>query len=371
MRILHFFKTALPDSRGGMEQVIDQLARGASQRGHAVDVLALGDTSAPARAERDGYVLHRVRRDFEIASTGFSLRAFRRFRQLAKCADVIHYHFPWPFADVVHFVTRAGKPTVLTYHSDVIRQKCLMHLYRPLKRRFLASMDAIVATSPNYLASSDVLQRFADKVTVIPIGIDRQTYATPSATTLDFWRAELPPRFLLFVGVLRYYKGLQVLLEAAAGTGIPVVIVGSGPIEREIKAQAARLNLAHVRFLGFLSEVDKAAVLELCSVVTFPSHLRSEAFGISLLEGAMFGKPMISSQIGTGTSFVNIDGETGIVVPPSDPVALRAAMIRLWNDPEQAAAMGRRAEARYRALFTLEPMVQAYLDLYARVAARS
>jgi rhamnosyl/mannosyltransferase len=371
MRILHFFKTALPDSRGGTEQVIDQLARGSSRRGHAVDVLCLADASAPALTEQNGYTLHRVRRNFEIASTGFALGALSRFHQLAKRADVIHYHFPWPFADVVHFLTRTGKPTVLTYHSDIIRQTRLLRLYRPLKQRFLASVDAIVATSPNYLASSDVLQRFADKVTVIPIGVGKKTYATPSAAIFDFWRAELPPRFFLFVGVLRYYKGLQILLEAAAGTGIPVVIAGSGPIENELRAQAASLNLTNVRFVGFLSEVDKAAVLELCYAVTFPSHLRSEAFGISLLEGAMFGKPMISSEIGTGTSFVNIDGETGIVVPPGVPMALRAAMLRLWNDPEAAAAMGRRAEERYRALFTLEPMVQAYLDLYARVAAGS
>ena len=368
MRVLHFFKTALPDSRGGTEQVIDQLARGTTRRGHAVDVLCLADGSAPAHSRQDGYALHRVRRNFEIASTGFALGAFRRFHHLARRADVIHYHFPWPFADAVHFATRTGKPTVLTYHSDIIRQTRLIGLYRPLKRRFLASMDAIVATSPNYLASSEVLQRFADKVTVIPIGVDRQTYATPSAAILDAWRAKLPPRFFLFVGVLRYYKGLQILIEAAAGTGIPVVIAGSGPIENELKAQAARLHpAADIRFLGFLSEIDKAAVLELSYAVTFPSHLRSEAFGISLLEGAMFGKPMISSEIGTGTSFVNVDGETGIVVPPSDPVALRTAMTRLWNDTGMAAVMGRRAQARYRALFTLEPMVQAYLDLYARV----
>jgi rhamnosyl/mannosyltransferase len=102
----------------------------------------------------------------------------------------------------------------------------------------------------------------------------------------------------------------------------------------------------------------------LCYGVVFPSHLRSEAFGISLLEGAMYGKPMISSEIGTGTTFVNIGNETGLVVPPSDPAALRQAMTYLWNHPEEAAEKGRKAEQRYWDHFTADKMVKAYVDLY-------
>ena len=369
MRVLHFFKTSIPDSYGGTEQVIDQLSRGMTQRGVDVDVLSLSASGHTDAMELNGYNRHTVRRDLEIASTGFSLAAFARFRALSARADVVHLHFPWPFADVVHFATRNRKPTVLTYHSDIVRQKRLGMLYSPLRRRFLASMDAIVATSPNYFVSSGVLPEFADKVTVIPIGIDSRTYAVPSAETLDAWRKRLPPRFFFFVGVLRYYKGLHILLDAMAGTDLPVIIAGSGPIESDLKAQAERLGLTNVHFLGFLSEEDKSALLTLSYGVVFPSHLRSEAFGISLLEGAMFGKPMISSEIGTGTSFVNINEETGIVVPPSDPAALRSAMMRLWNNPDEARAMGCRASERQKALFTLEPMVDAYLDLYQRVVA--
>ncbi len=92
--------------------------------------------------------------------------------------------------------------------------------------------------------------------------------------------------------------------------------------------------------------------------------MRSEAFGISLLEGAMFGKPMISSEIGTGTSYINIHDETGLVVPPSDPEAFREAMRTLWDNPAQAQAMGARAEARYRQLFTSEEMGHKWVRLY-------
>jgi rhamnosyl/mannosyltransferase len=225
-------------------------------------------------------------------------------------------------------------------------------------------MSCVVASSPNYLATSNVLKKNAHKVLVIPYGLDKATYPQPTPEKLAFWRAQLGQKFFLFVGVLRYYKGLHILLEAAQGTPYPVVIVGAGPVEQELKAQAAQLGLSNVMFLGQLSDADKVALLMLCYGVVFPSHLRSEAFGISLLEGAMYGKPMISSEIGTGTTFVNIGNETGLVVPPSDPAALRQAMTYLWDHPEEAAEMGRKAEQRYWDFFTADKMVDAYVELY-------
>jgi glycosyltransferase involved in cell wall biosynthesis len=368
MRVLHFYKTSFPDSMGGTEQVINQIARGANKLGVKTDVLSLTPERVPRTIEIDGYLAHRARLDFQIASTGFSLSAFLRFAQLAKKADVIHYHFPWPFMDVVHFATRVKKPTVVTYHSDIIRQKHLLKIYRPLQWKFLGDMSRIVATSPNYLATSDVLAKYKHKVSVIPIGLDKATYPVPSPDKLTYWRDRLGPKFFLFVGVIRYYKGLHILMEAAQGTDYPIVIVGAGPIEEELKTQAVQLGLRNIHLLGFLPDADKVALLTLCYGVLFPSHLRSEAFGISLLEGAMYGKPMISSEIGTGTTFINIGDETGLVVPPSDAVAMRQAMRYLWEHPEQAAAMGRRAEARYWEHFTADQMVGEYVKLYRELA---
>ena len=364
MRILHFYKTSFPDTMGGVEQVINQIARGSGALGLDVDVLSLARNEAPPMLQIDGYRSHRAKLDFQYASTGFSVSAFARFAQLARRADIIHYHFPWPFMDVVHFATRSRKPTVVTYHSDIIRQKKLLKLYRPLQHRFLASADRIVATSPNYLATSGVLERYASKVTVIPIGLDRETYPKAEASTMATWRQRLGSKFFLFVGAIRYYKGLHILIEAAQHLDYPIAIVGAGPIEAELKAQAMQLGLTNVHFLGLLPDEDKVALLELCYGVVFPSHLRSEAFGISLLEGAMFGKPLISSEIGTGTTYINIAEETGLVVPPSDPAALRRAMQTLWNDPERATAMGQRGAARYWQHFTADRMVRSYANLY-------
>ena len=365
MRILHFYKTSFPDTMGGVDQVINQIARGANKLGVKTDVLSLTPEREPRTIEIDGYFAHRVRLDIQIASTGFSMSAFFRFAQLAKKADVIHYHFPWPFMDMVHFATMVKKPTVVTYHSDIVRQKHLLKIYRPLQQKFLADMGHIVATSPNYLATSDVLANYRQKVSVIPYGLDKATYPVPSKENLELWRNRLGQKFFLFVGVLRYYKGLHILMEAAQGTDYPIVIVGAGPVERELKAQAVQLGLRNIYFLGQLPDLDKVALLTLCYGVLFPSHLRSEAFGISLLEAAMYGKPMISSEIGTGTTFINIANETGLVVPPSDPLALRQAMRYMWEHPEQAKVMGTRAEERYWKYFTADQMVRSYVGLYS------
>ncbi|QLL13429.1 glycosyltransferase family 4 protein [Pseudomonas chlororaphis] len=364
MRVLHFFKTYLPDSVGGIEQVIFQLCESGARQGIEGQVLTLSADPHPAILKLGQHEVHRARLDIQFASTGFSYSVFKQFREMAAEADVVNYHFPWPFMDLVHFMSGMNKPCVATYHSDIIRQRHLLKLYRPLMNRFLGSVDRIVAASPNYLHTSDVLQQFPDKARVIPYGLDKAGYPQPDSERMAQWRQRLGERFFLFVGVMRYYKGLHILLDALKDVDYPVVIVGAGPLEAELHAQAAALGLRNLHFLGRLGDEDKVALLQLSYAIVFPSHLRSEAFGISLLEGAMYGKPMISSEIGTGTSYINIHGETGLVVPPSDPLAFRAAMRQLWDNPEQAAQMGLKAEARYRQLFTADEMGRRWSELY-------
>jgi rhamnosyl/mannosyltransferase len=370
MRILHFYKTYYPDSVGGIEQVIRQMCVGTGRLGVSNQVLSLSRETNLEPFEFEGHMVHRVPNNFELASNAVSVQAIGQLARMARDADVVHYHFPWPFMDLAHFLARVNKPSVVTYHSDIVRQKALLRLYQPLQHRFLQSVDAIVATSPNYLGSSTVLDRYRDKTRVITFGLDKSSYPEPEQARLDHWRAKVGPKFFLFVGVLRYYKGLHILLDAVAGTNYPVVIVGAGPIEQELKDHAERLGLKNVMFVGRLDELDKVALLKLCYAVAFPSHLRSEAFGISLLEGAMFGKPMISSEIGTGTTYINIHQQTGLVVPPSDADALREAMRTLWDNPELAREMGSRAEARYWQLFTAEQMADNYASLYQELVAR-
>jgi glycosyltransferase involved in cell wall biosynthesis len=367
MKVLHFYKTYYPDSFGGVEQVIYQLASGSAELGVDSTILSLTPNRVESIVEVNGHKSYRCRSNFKIASTDFSISSLWKFNDLAKQADIIHYHFPWPFMDLAHFVVNHKKPSLVTYHSYIVKQKILLMLYRPLKNIFLNSVDSIVATSPNYRVTSDVLQRYQDKVDVIPIGLNKKLYPSINMERKQYWRKSLGDKFFLFVGVLRYYKGLNILLDALAISDLPTVIIGAGPIEYELKAKAESSGLKNITFLGQVSEEDKVAILDLSYAIVFPSHLRSEAFGISLLEGAMYAKPMISSEIGTGTSYINIDQETGIVVPPSSPKDLSIAMTYLWNNPEVASRMGRKAVERYETLFTADKMCQAYAELYQRL----
>ncbi|TQX86925.1 MULTISPECIES: glycosyltransferase [unclassified Rhizobium] len=369
MRILHFFKTYYPDSFGGVERTIHAIAKGALAQGIQSDVLSLSRNPLANAVEFDGHTAHKAKLDFEFASTGFSLDVISKFRELSAKADVVHYHFPWPFMDLVHVLTPPAKATIVTYHSDIVKQKSLLQLYKPLMHRFLTGVDRIVATSPNYLQSSEVLQRYRNKVEVIPIGLDNVDCPRASAKVKGDWKNRFPRPFFLFVGVLRYYKGIHTLIEAAKDVDADILVAGDGPMDRELKAQATRAGLSNVHFLGQIGDIDKAALLELCTAFVFPSHLRSEAYGLSLVEAAMFGKPMISCEIGTGTSFVNKDGETGFVVPPADAAALAQAMRAYLQNPDLVVSHALGALTHYRNELGSKSMVQRYCSSYEDLIA--
>jgi len=326
-------------------------------------VLSLAPEGASSEDGPDYRLVH-AKEDFNWASTGVSLSSFKVFSELSKSADIVHYHFPWPFMDVVHFASRVKKPTVVTYHSDIVRQKVLKCLYTPLQNLFLNSVDAIVATSPNYLNSSPVLAKYPDKTSVIPIGLEESMYLPIQPERVSELKLQRG-RFFLFVGVLRYYKGLEFLLQAVQGKDWPLLIVGAGPLEQELMKMAAEKELYNVHFIGQVTEQEKVNLLAACYAVVFPSHLRSEAFGISLLEAAMFGKPMICSEIGTGTSYINQHQISGLVVPPKDAIAMRAAMTHLWESPALAVRFGAAARERYLEIFTSRAMGESYSKLYA------
>lgn len=367
LKVLHFYKTYYPDTFGGIEQVIYQLSESGAEYDVESTVLSLSKRGDIDNQKIGKQRVFYAKTNFEIASTPFSLSCIKKFKELAKQADIIHYHYPFPFMDILHFLCRIKKPTVVSYHSDIVKQKFIFRLYSPLMNRFLSSVDCIVAASPNYAKTSTVLQKFESKVKVIPYGLDENSYPNVSDDRINYWRKKFGDKFFLFIGAFRYYKGLHTLLDAVHSTTLPVVIVGGGGIEQELKLKAKELNLSNIHFVGVLNDEDKTALLQLCYSVVFPSDLRSEAFGITLLEGAMFGKPLISCEIGTGTSYINIHKKTGLVIPPFDPLALREAMLTLAANNRLADEYGTNANIRYNKLFKSHVMTHKYIQLYKSI----
>lgn len=373
MKVLHVYRTYYPDPPGGLQEAIRQIAISTAIQGVESRVFALSPTPHPFVVELPGARVHRCRSWASPASCDLGgLSAFRQYAKLARQVDVIHFHFPWPFADLLHLAVRPKAPAVLTYHSDIVRQRWLGVAYAPLMRRTLGSMRAIVATSPAYAQTSPVLSDalLSERLRVIPLGIEEHSYPNEGDESIlsRLGVAESVPYFL-FIGVLRYYKGLHSLVQAAASVNAKVVIAGSGPEEAVLREQAHRLRASNVIFAGQVTDQEKVTLLHHCRALVLPSHLRSEAFGMVLVEAAMLGKPMISCEIGTGTSYVNAHNVTGFVVPPESPKSLSEAMQALLEDDSLAVSMGRAARLHYEKHFSGSALGNAYRNLYREMLA--
>lgn len=361
-RILHIYKSYYSKDYGGVGQVIHQIAKASYQQGFKHEVLVLHEGKTIEQVEYPEALVHYIPQDIDLLSTPMSWRYVNKYRQLVKQADLVHYHFPYPVADLLHTLFRPKCPSLVSYHSDVVKQKLALKLYTPLMNCFLARVDKVVAACDNYRNSSPVLQRFKDKTAVVPYGVDERCAGTVSEDLLADLKQRYGEGFFFFMGALRYYKGLSYLIEAAKKTGLPVVIAGCGGIEAELKAQTQ--GVSNIHWAGRVSDEEKAGLFQLSKAFLFPSHLRSEAFGISLIEACMYGKPMISAEIGTGTTFVNQADETGLVVEPANAEALAEAMLSLSQSAELCERFGRNARQRFEALFTADRMSDSYIKLY-------
>ena len=354
MKILHVYKRSLPQSIGGVEKFIDTLCKSSSPYGVNNKVLSLSRKPSK-KINHNGYEVYNAKEIFYIGSTGFSIDAFYKFIKLSNEVDLIHHHYPHPFGDLLQILSLTKKPYLITYHSEKI--------YNPIKHYFLNNSQKIIATSPNYFATSGILKQYSSKVDVIPIGLIKKDYNMDVNEREEYWKKKIGSRFFLFLGAQRYYKGLNIALKAAENTNIKIVFAGAVGINLINKAKSN----PNIQFLGQVKEEDKCALLKSCYGFIFPSNLRAEAFGIALLEAAYFEKPLISCEIGTGTSYVNKHGVTGFVVKPGDPRDLKEAMLKLLNDTKLADEMGKNAKIRALQLFGANKQAEAYLKIYSEL----
>jgi glycosyltransferase involved in cell wall biosynthesis len=374
MNILHVYKDYYP-VLGGIENHVKVLAEAQARAGHNVIVLVTARGPRTTIEDLGGVRVIKAGRFATVASAPLSLSLPVILARLRP--DITHLHFPYPLGEAAQALLGRSRRTVITYHSDIVRQQGLLRLYRPLLWRVLAKADRIIATSPNYVTTSPYLQRFADKCVIIPLGVDvdRFQQADP-AQVADIRAKGRQHPILLFVGRLRYYKGLDDLLRAMAllrdtraHLTATLLICGSGPMEAAWRALAQELGLTEqVHFLGDVPEETLPALYHAADLYVLPANSRAEAFGVALLEAMAAGLPVISTEIGTGTSYVNIHGETGLIVPPRDPERLAQAIAILLNDPALRQRLGAQAQARVRAKFSQATMIERVLDLYSEVS---
>jgi Glycosyltransferase len=318
MNLVHVYRTYFPDPPGGIQEAIRQISLTTQPLHIDNTIFTLSPRPVPSIVDFPEGRVVRSKSWAAPASCDLGLfDAFCKYRSTIRRADILMHHFPWPFADVLRLFAGATPPLILLYHSDIVRQVLLGKVYSPLMARTLDAANAIVATSPNYAETSPILSKpsVRSKVKIIPLGINEDSYIKESDSEV-FARMGLEDDepYFLFIGVLRYYKGLDFLIEAARDLTVKVVIAGSGPEYDRLLNKKVELKVSNIIFAGHVTTQEKVALLKNCKAFVLPSHLRSEAFGVVLVEAALFGKPMISCEIGTGTSYINSHGITGFVI---------------------------------------------------------
>lgn len=363
---------------GGIEYHLHDLGTAlASLPDTTVRAIVANEGRDTATERVDGVDVTRLGRAFAYASTPVALgmsAALRRFgRRGSHPTDVMHLHFPYPWGDASWLLARPGVPTVLSYHSDIVRQRAMLAVYAPILRRVLDRVDLVIASSPDMVEHSPFLAPIGEKCRVIPYGIHTERYEATDAILARAagLRAGHERPIILFVGRLIYYKGAEVLVRAMRDVDADLVIVGRGPLEPELRALAEELGIAErVSFLPPVGDEELAAWYHAADVFCLPSVARSEAFGLVQVEAHASGTPVVSTRLTTSVPFVNQDGVTGLTVPPGDVGALAAALRTLVEDAELRERLGRQAYERAHREFTIERMVRDTVRVYEEAISR-
>jgi rhamnosyl/mannosyltransferase len=387
-----------PPFTGGMENFLVDLLR--TMAGKGVEVAALVHTHVPRlRGEVRNLPVRREVDEGRQVDSSRPIRLYRApsfgrllyapmspqfpfwLRQAIKTErpDILHLHLPNTSAFWAMSLAEARSiPWVVHWHSDVVasdldrRLKLAYPLYRPFEQRMLDQARAIIATSPNYLYSSNALAPWRDKTSVVPLGLDpRRIPRVSKEIRQEAERCWGGAEFrILCVGRLTYYKGQEYLIKALKH--LPhsrAIIVGEGERREMLRKIIYNLGLGEqVVLTGKLSSEHVYALMASCDCFCLPSLERTEAFGMVLLEAMAHGKPTVVSDIpGSGMSWVVQDGKTGRLVQPANAEALAVALRMLSHDRSAITTLGRAGYRRYRATFSMEQVANDVLELYSKV----
>ena len=365
LRVLQIGKYFAP-SRGGIESHVRDLSA-ELRKSVDVKVIVANDGLRRDRENIDGIDVIRLPCVMTLASAPICPTMVANIR-LEK-ADIVHLHLPNPAAAIACLLARPAAEVVVTWHSDIVRQRKLLRLYRPLERMLLNRCSAIVATSPAYSAGSLVLREHADKCRLIPYGIDAEQFdeARVDRSIVEKLRQRFGPRTILSVGRLVYYKGIKFLIRAMTDVAAQLVIIGDGPLRAELEREAASNGISdRVIFLGEVDD-DLVNYYHASDVFALPSCERSEAFGIVQLEAMASGIPVVNTRIDTGVPYVSQDGVTGFTVAPRSSDEMAAALNRLLDNSDLRKEMGRAGRDRVVNEFGIAKMAAQTLDLYRSV----
>lgn len=329
-------------------------------------IVLVANTRFKTSVERDdGVDIYRIARLGSLFSLPLTLSMPLWLKR--QKADILHFHLPNPLSVLSYFLSRPKGKIVVTYHSDIIRQRFFNPLFNPFLMKFLKRTEAIIVTSDNLIKNSPILRRFRDKCKIIPYGIDTSRFQADGKVIkkAEEIRQKYGSPLILFAGRLVYYKGLEYLLKAMKDVKARLLIVGSGPLENRLKKLARHYEVCDkVIWIGEIENEKIAPYYYASNVFVLPSSIKAESFGIVQLEAFACGKPVVSTNLPTGVTFVNQDEKTGLVVPPKDSEVLSQAVNKLLESQELRNRYGRKAKERAENEFTKDRMTEETLKIY-------
>jgi rhamnosyl/mannosyltransferase len=363
LRVLHLGKY-YPPHRGGIETYVEVLCEELRDRVESTVVVA-NDDRRTSHEVRQGVAVIRAATVTHLASTPICPVLPLAIRNVH--ADVVHMHLPNPFAIAAYFAALSTKPLVISYHSDIVRQWVLGRVFEPMMHAALRHAHAIIASSPQYIATSPLLRKHSSRCRVIPYGVRPEAFQNRDSQAVFEIKHRFGSRLLLSVGRLVYYKGIEYLVRAMAGVDATLLIVGDGPLRTELEAVARAAGVAER--VHFLREIDDVVpYYHAADVFVLPSTERSEAFGIVQLEAMACGTPVINTQLASGVPFVSRHGISGLTVAPKDPAALRRAIVSLLENRELRERLGAAAHQLVLREFTARRMADETLRVYEQVS---
>ena len=365
MKIIQTNKAYYPKV-GGIETTITTLSEGlVNKHNLSVNVLVCNSSRSVRNINK---IINTVKVTY-LATYGFIASlpiSLGYVKALSKYSgDILHIHEPFPLADLsllfFPLIRKNFSKIVVSWHSDIIRQKWVLFFYRKYIHRFLKTVDKIIISNPNLITNSDFLPLYRDKCVVIPIGINLDWVNSSSATK----QAHKNP-IILFVGRLVYYKGTEYLIDAMKSVpSATLIIIGSGPLEKLLINKIKGLDLqSRIKIIPEVDEETLHRYYKTCDLLVLPSVEKSETYGIVQIEAMACGKPVICTDLNTGTTFINQHDITGLVVPPRNSKSLSEAINKLIDDNELRLRLGERGRERALNEFNASKMVQRTYELY-------
>ena len=352
--------------RGGVEKVMWDLTDGLSARGVLCDMLC---AVLPGERPDGGTIVLNpsgrvicVPAACKLAATMISPAMVRWLRTHRSDYDIVHVHHPDPMACLALRLSGFRGKVVLHWHSDILKQKTLLRLYKPLQSWLIRRADLIVGTTPVYVAESPFLAKVQDKVRCLPIGI------LPVNGTAGPKSGDDREVTVFSLGRLVGYKGFEYLIDAARclPPNYKIAIAGDGPLRDSLQARIDAAGLGgRVILLGWISDRQKMDWYRRCNVFCLSSIWKTEAFAIVQIEAMSCGRPVVATRIpGSGVPWVNEHGVSGLNVPVCDAKALADAILAVTSDSDVYAAFCAAAKKRYETCFTLDRMISGCVSLY-------